>query len=92
MVRIYHVDAFTKDGKGGNPAGVCLDGSGLSDLQMQSIAAKVGFSETAFVLPSQSADFRLRFFTPTTEVNLCGHATVATFHLLQEHGRINPSH
>ena len=90
MVTVYHVNAFTKNGNGGNPAGVCLDTAGLSEQQMQAIATQVGFSETAFVLPSMKAHYRLRFFTPANEVNLCGHATIAAFHLLALQGAIKP--
>ena len=51
---------------------------------MKYIAGKMGFSETAFVMPSTIASQRVRFFTPEAEVNLCGHATIATYHLLGE--------
>lgn len=73
-------DAFTdKPGKG-NPAGICFDCDGWSDEIMQSIAKQVRYSETAFVsTPTDpNADYRFRFFTPGREVDLCGHATVAT--------------
>jgi PhzF family phenazine biosynthesis protein len=72
----------------GNPAGVLLDADGLADSAMQAIARAVGFNETAFVLPSTRADLRLRYFTPGHEVDLCGHATVATFVLLHQRGRL----
>ncbi len=71
------VDAFAAEPMAGNPAGVLPDASGLDDDQMRAIAGELGASETAFVLPSESADRRLRYFTPETEVDLCGHATVA---------------
>lgn len=76
------VNAFTLDGHGGNPAGVVLQASDLTDSQMQLIAEEVGASETAFLLPSPEATYRIRFFTPTTEVDLCGHATIASWSLL----------
>lgn len=57
---------------------------------MRTIAKKVGFSETAFVRQSDIADFRVRFFTPSAEVDLCGHATIATFALLLNKGLISP--
>ena len=70
---------------GGNPAAVCLLSKDLSDETKQKIAAEMNLSETAFVLPmdekkdfSKSAKFELRWFTPTTEVPLCGHATLAS--------------
>jgi PhzF family phenazine biosynthesis protein len=84
------LNAFAKSEKGGNPAGVVLDADKLTDEQMQKIAKKVGFSETAFVKKSEKADFRVQFFTPTGEVNLCGHATIATFFLLAEKKKIQP--
>ena len=79
MQNISLVKAFTLYPEQGNPAGVCLDASGLSDEQMQNIAAELGFSESAFVFPSDVADYKVRFFTPTEEVGYCGHATVATY-------------
>lgn len=81
-MNVYTLDAFTDVPGGGNPAGVVLDCENLSAKKMQEIAGKVGFSETAFVLPSTAADYNVRFFTPTEEVDLCGHATIATFKLL----------
>ncbi|HCP47211.1 MAG TPA: PhzF family phenazine biosynthesis protein, partial [Deltaproteobacteria bacterium] len=88
MVDAFTVHAFTREGVGGNPAGVVLDAEGLDDSAMQAIATELGMSETAFVLPSQSCDLRLRFFAPSAEVRLCGHATVAGWHLLLEKGRV----
>ncbi len=73
------VKAFSKNPDFGNPAGVLLDASSLSDEQMQAIAKELNFSESAFVLPSKVADYRVRFFTPSQEVDYCGHATVATY-------------
>lgn len=92
MTWVYTVNAFSSCPDGGNPAGVVLDAADLSDAQMQAIAAHVGFSETAFVFPSVLADFHVRFFTPSHEVDLCGHASIATFHLLREQGRVQPGH
>lgn len=88
MVNVFAVNAFTKNNSGGNPAGVCLNADSLNEQQMQSIAAKVDFSETAFVQKSNVADFKVRFFTPVSEVPLCGHATIATFHTLFTNGLI----
>ncbi len=84
--RVVHVDAFAARPGMGNPAGVLLDADGLGDPAMQAIAHAVGFNETAFVLTSTRADLRLRYFTPGHEVDLCGHATVATFVLLNRSG------
>jgi len=83
------VDAFVDGGAGGNPAGVVVErGDVLSDRQKQSLAAKLGLSETAFVLPSQSADYKLEFYTPTLPIPHCGHATVASFARLAQLGRL----
>jgi trans-2,3-dihydro-3-hydroxyanthranilate isomerase len=88
---LYWVDAFTRIPFAGNPAVVVPDADMLSEQQMQTLAREVNCSETAFVLPAQNseADFRLRWFTPTQEVDLCGHATIATLHTLAELGRFN---
>ncbi|HPD97788.1 MAG TPA: PhzF family phenazine biosynthesis protein [Synergistales bacterium] len=92
MVRIgiKQVDAFTKDPFGGNPAGVVTVADSLDEEQMQSIAREMNLSETAFVAPSKRADFKVRFFTPYSEVDLCGHATIGSFHALHEEGRLDP--
>ena len=78
-VTVYQVDAFTKDRFTGNPAGVVLDASDLSDAEMQHIAFELGNPETAFLFPADGPghDVRIRYFTPKTEVPLCGHATIA---------------
>jgi PhzF family phenazine biosynthesis protein len=78
----FVVNAFTARGIGGNPAGVVLDADALNDAQMLKIAALLGFSETAFVSLSSKATHKIRFFTPIEEVDLCGHATIATWALL----------
>jgi PhzF family phenazine biosynthesis protein len=80
------VDAFTTDPLSGNAAGVIPDAEGLSDDQFQAIARELAVSETAFVLPSETADRKLRYFTPTQEVSLCGHATIGAHALLHESG------
>jgi|GEM_PF-1483358 len=74
----YHViDAFTNKLFGGNPAGVCLPESWPSDSVMQNIAAENNLSETAFLVKQKSGNYGLRWFTPTLEVDLCDHATLA---------------
>ncbi len=90
-ITVYWVDAFCDRPFCGNPAVVVPQADGLSDAQMQHIAREVNCSETAFVLQPTlaEADFRLRWFTPTQEVNLCGHATIATLHALARDGRFN---
>ncbi len=87
--RILVVDAFTHTPYAGNPAAVVLDASGLSDADMQAVAREMNLSETAFVTPSETADFRVRFFTPAKEIPLAGHPTIATMHALAEEGRID---
>ncbi len=86
--RVLLVDAFTQDLFTGNPAGVVPNAEGLSRWQMQAIARELRASETAFVLPADAPDhdIRLRFFTPTTEVPSCGHATLAAHHVLAMEG------
>jgi len=77
---MYQVDAFTDRVFHGNPAAVCPLEQWLPDATMQAIAAENNLSETAFFVPSGS-DFHLRWFTPATEIDLCGHATLAAAHL-----------
>jgi PhzF family phenazine biosynthesis protein len=81
--RIYQVDAFTRTRFNGNPAGVVPDAAGLDEAQMQAIARELNNSETAFILPSRGPDHdvHVRFFTPTTEVPVCGHATIASHYV-----------
>lgn len=81
---LLRYSAFTKDPAGGNPAGVVLDATGLSDEVMLAIAAKLGYSETAFVLPREGREFDVRYFSPKAEVPFCGHATIATSVALAE--------
>lgn len=85
---IFQIDAFTSTPFLGNPAGVTF-GPNLSDEQMQQIAREMNLSETAFITASETADYKLRWFTPLVEVNLCGHATIASLHYLNELGKIN---
>lgn len=87
-MKAYRLDAFSLNEKGGNPAGVVIGSDHLSDQEMQKIAKIINLSETAFVSRSRVADFKVRFFTPLDEVDLCGHATVATFYLLFKLGII----
>ena len=90
MLEAYKVDAFTTKPYTGNIAGVVPKADGLTERQMQAIAREMNVSETAFVLPATEAgaSIRLRFFTPSKEIRLCGHATVAAFHVLVERGEI----
>lgn len=81
---MYQVDAFSSKVFGGNPAAVCILKEWLKPETMQRIAAENNLSETAFVVERKS-DFEIRWFTPTVEVALCGHATLASAHVLFEH-------
>lgn len=85
-VKVYHYDAFSIEPNKGNPAGVILNGDDLTDEEMQEVALKVGFNETAFPVKSDIADLRIRYFTPGHEMNLCGHATMATVYALKTKG------
>lgn len=85
-VTVYLVEAFSYLGNGGNTAGVVLHADSLSNKERLAIAKQVGVSETAFVSKSDKADFAVAFFTPTDQVDFCGHATVATFWLLKHLG------
>ena len=82
MLPVYIVDAFAERAFTGNPAGVIPQADNLTDESMQRIAAELRCSETAFILDSNAADMKVRFFSPIREVDLCGHATIATFHVL----------
>jgi PhzF family phenazine biosynthesis protein len=88
-VRAAVVDAFAEEPCAGNAAGVVPGADGLSTDQMGRIAGELAQSETAFVLPSGEAERRIRYFTPTREIDLCGHATVATHAFLHEEGVID---
>lgn len=82
-IEIFQIDAFTSEPFKGNPAAVVLDNS-LSENEMKNIAAEMNLSETAFLSDSELANFNLRWFTPKSEVKLCGHATIASLHYLYE--------
>lgn len=87
--RALLVDAFTEEPLAGNVAGVVPDAAGLSDDRMARIAAELGASETAFLFDAgDGADERIRYFTPSTEVDLCGHATIASYAALYADGAV----
>ncbi len=86
---IYQVDAFTEKPFSGNPAAVCLLTGPEDDQWMQQLAQEMNLSETAFLL-WQKNGFSLRWFTPAVEVDLCGHATLASAHVLWEQEYLNP--
>lgn len=89
-IPIYQVDAFSDELFKGNPAAVCPLESWLPDELLQNIAAENNLAETAFFVPS-GEDFELRWFTPAVEVALCGHATLASAHVLFQHLNYSPS-
>jgi PhzF family phenazine biosynthesis protein len=82
---LFQVDAFTSERFGGNPAAVCILEEPAADGWMQAVAAEMNLAETAFLFREHDG-FRLRWFTPTVEVELCGHATLASAHVLWEAG------
>jgi PhzF family phenazine biosynthesis protein len=89
-LNIYQVDAFTDQPFRGNPAAVCIlpdKGNGLDEAWMASVAAEMNLSETAFLRQVQDG-YHLRWFTPAVEVDLCGHATLASAHILYETGLV----
>jgi PhzF family phenazine biosynthesis protein len=88
--RTLLVDAFTDEPFAGNAAGIVPEADGLSATQMQAIARELSASETAFLSTTDDADRRIRYFTPTQEVDLCGHATIASHALLAADGVIEP--
>lgn len=87
---LFHVDAFTVHPFTGNPAAICLLERERSDVWMQNLAAELNLSETAIIQPflGESTHYQLRWFTPEVEVNLCGHATLASAHVLFSEGRV----
>jgi PhzF family phenazine biosynthesis protein len=89
-MRLFQVDAFTENAFAGNPAAVCLLGGPAEARWMQSVASEMNLSETAFLEP-RPAGYGLRWFTPVAEVGLCGHATLASAHVLYETGLAAPS-
>ncbi len=84
-IQIFHVDSFTVKPFAGNPAAVCVLDRPREDAWLQAVAAEMNLSETAFLLPKGNG-YNLRWFTPTTEVDLCGHGTLASAHILYEFG------
>jgi len=88
-ISLIQVDAFTDRPFCGNPAAVCVTAQPLSDSLMQQVACEMNLAETAFLVKEEKG-FLLRWFTPTTEVALCGHATLASAHVLWEKGLLSP--
>lgn len=87
-LNIYHVTVFPYESEGGNKAGVVYPADGLTKAEQQAIAKRLNYSETAFIMESRLADFKVRFLTPTSEVDLCGHATIGSFNSLRDEGHL----
>ena len=87
VIPYFHVDAFAQTAFAGNPAGVCPLETALPAALMQQIAAENNLAETAFIVPRPGtpAEYDIRWFTPTVEIDLCGHATLASAHVLFQH-------
>lgn len=85
-IQVPIISAFVDGDSGGNPAGVVLHAERFTSAEKQKIAASIGLSETAFVSPSDAADIKLEFFTPTQQIAHCGHATIATFSFMRQEG------
>lgn len=91
-IEVKILKAFAKDGHGGNPAGIVINEKELSNVEKQKIAKAVGLSETVFVNQLKEDLFDVSFYTPSKEVDLCGHGTIAAFQLLLDEGVINQGH
>jgi predicted PhzF superfamily epimerase YddE/YHI9 len=89
-MRLFQVDAFTAKPFTGNPAAICLLDSPADPVWMQDVAAEMNLAETAYVSPRADGSFDLRWFTPALEVELCGHATLASAHVLWEEKEVEP--
>lgn len=87
---IWQVDSFSRAPFSGNPAGVCIPAQPRSEQWMQQVAMEMALSETAF-LQAEGDHWQLRWFTPATEVRLCGHATLASAHILWSEGKVEPA-
>lgn len=90
---LYQIDSFTKEKFTGNPAGVITNADGLTDYEMQKIARELNNSETAFIFSSNRSEYdaHIRFFTPTNEVPICGHATIAAHYARAIENRLDTS-
>lgn len=83
MIKVYVTSAFSKNNAGGNRAGVVIGHPELTQIEKKAISKKLNYSETAFITDSNCADYKIEYFTPTEEVPLCGHATIASFVTMQ---------
>lgn len=91
MYTVFIYDAFTAEKFGGNPAGVVFCDKFLEKNEKQKLAKELHFSETVFITESKEADWKLEYFTPKQEVDLCGHATIAAIYALFEENKLQPS-
>lgn len=91
-INVYVASAFSKNQQGGNKAGVVLNEAHLSTMQKMAIAKHMGYAETAFVTASDVADYKLEYFTPKDEVDLCGHATIGAFVVLMHLQLLQKTH
>ncbi|WP_311406875.1 PhzF family phenazine biosynthesis protein [Liquorilactobacillus uvarum] len=91
-ISVYVANAFSKNHKGGNKAGMVLLDNKLTAIQKMSIAKELGYAETAFISKSQIADYKFEYFTPKEEVDLCGHATIGSFALLMHLDKLFNDH
>jgi PhzF family phenazine biosynthesis protein len=89
-LHITQVDSFTNRPFAGNPAGVCILSKAAAEAWMLNVASEMNLAETAFLVPQRDG-YDLRWFTPTVEVDLCGHATLASAHVLWEDGHLEPT-
>ena len=90
-MRLLQIDAFTSHAFGGNPAGVCVLDRDVDDVWMQRVAMEMNLPESAFLRARDDGSWSLRWFTPTVEVDLCGHATLASAHALWQEGLLAES-
>ena len=88
IVKVHVASAFSKNNAGGNNAGVVFMTEPLTNKNKKEIAKELGYAETAFVTSSEIADYKIEYFTPKEEVDLCGHATIATFSVLMHLGQL----
>ncbi|MEY6602795.1 PhzF family phenazine biosynthesis protein, partial [Listeria monocytogenes] len=88
-ISVYVASAFSKNNNGGNKAGVVLNEPTLTTQQKMAIAKQLGYAETAFVTDSKIADYKLEYFTPKEEVDLCGHATIGSFAILMHLNKLH---
>lgn len=87
-ISVKKINAFTNKINGGNPAGFVFNPPNLTDKQMTYISKVMDVSETAFIIPDNNSDYKVRFFSPQTEVDLCGHATIASYYAMAYEGLI----